>query len=244
MTLPGRTSIVRGHPRFTGTIAVVALSLSLTMPKRLHAQTVDILYPPGGSLLDRLCATDFRVPVSDAAVAAAVRLRPELQRRWDADGPRYLKAATDEIGAPIAFREIQATLTVCLPASTSVPLVVDVLPFLPTSTKRSADWEFAEIVFHEILHTYVGPALSQSALMRKYEHEPPTTRYHLHVMAVEQMTLKKLDMSDRLAQIDHEYRTGPDSAYRRAWEIVQAEGYEAFILELQTALRRPTPRIE
>ena len=60
------------------------------------------------------------------------------------------------------------------------------------------DWLFAEVVFHELMHTYVSPMLASSALMKKYKDEPPTTRYHLHVMAMEVMTLRKLNLLDRL----------------------------------------------
>jgi hypothetical protein len=195
--------------------------------------TVEILYPPAGSLLDRLCKSDLQRPVNDEALAAAVQLRPEFQKRWDVEGPVYLKTAVEEIGRDFPYREMQATLTVCLPASTSIPLIIDVRPFLPTATKPAPDWEFAEVVFHELMHTYVSPFLGRSALMQKYKDEPPTTRYHLHVMAMEEMTLRKLNMLDRLKTIDQEYRNGPDNAYKRAWEIVEAEGYKRFIGELK-----------
>ena len=65
------------------------------------------------------------------------------------------------------------------------------------------------------------------------------TRFHLHVMAVERVTMLKLNRPEQLAVIDHDYRTGPDPQYRRAWEIVSdIEGYQPFIDELK-ALRKP-----
>src|SRR6516225_7556403 len=194
---------------------------------------IEILYPPGGSLLDRLCKSGFKRPVNDEALSAAVRQRPVFQKQWDAEGPVYLNAAMGEIGLDFPYREMQATLTVCLPASTSVPLIIDVRPFLPTATKRAPDWEFAEVMFHELMHMYVSPVLERSALMQKYKDEPLTARYHLHVMAMEEMTLRKLNMLDRLKTIDQEYRNGPDHAYKRAWEIVEMEGYQRFIGELK-----------
>jgi hypothetical protein len=195
---------------------------------------VDILYPPGGSLLDRLCKNDFKLPVDDKALRAAVEQRGELQQRWDSEGPSYMNAALDEIGLDFPYREVQATLTVCLPASTSVPLVIDVTPFLPGAARPSPAWEFSEVVFHEVMHTYVSRVFAGSALMNKYRDEPATTKYHLHVMAVEKMTLLKLNRPDQLKAIDHDYRFGPDPAYKRAWEIVNdIEGYKPFIDELK-----------
>src|SRR6516225_831890 len=148
-----------------------------------QAPVVEILYPAGGSLLDRLCTSEFKRSFNYEAVSAAVRHRPEFQKQWDTDKHVYLNAALAEIGLDFPYREMQATLTVCLPASTSIPLIIDVAPFLPTAPKRAPDWEFAEIVFHELMHTYVSPVLAGSALMKKYKDEPPRTRYHLHVMA-------------------------------------------------------------
>lgn len=76
--------------------------------------------------------------VDDKAVQAAVQKRPEFQKQWDAEGPAYLKAALSEVGLDFPYREMQATLTVCLPASTSIPLVIDVKEFLPTAKKPAS----------------------------------------------------------------------------------------------------------
>ena len=150
-----------------------------------------------------------------------------------------MNAALTEVGMDFPYREMQATLTVCLPASTSTPLIVDVKEFLPTAKKSAPAWEFSEIVFHELMHTYVSPVLAHSALIKKYQSEAPTTKYHLHVMAVEKMTLLRLNRLDDLKVIDRDYRNGPEPAYKRAWEIVSdIEGYQPFIEELK-ALTKP-----
>jgi hypothetical protein len=213
-------------------LAVVLLNVTPAFAAQLPV--VDILYPPGGSLLDRLCKADFKIPIDDKALQAAVQQRPEFQKQWEAEGPAYMTAALDEIALNFPYREVQVTLTVCLPASTSIPLIVNVEPFLPTATKPAPAWEFTEIVFHELMHTYVSAVYSHSALMNKYRDEPPTTKYHLHVMAVEKMTLLKLNRPDQLKAIDHDYRYGPDPAYKRAWEIVNdIESYKPFIDEMK-----------
>ena len=81
-------------------------------------------------------------------------------------------------------------------------------------------------MFHELMHTYVSPVLVTSPLMKKYRDDPPTTRYHLHVMAMEVMTFRRPKQFDRLKAIDYDYRNGPKPAYKRAWEIVnEIEGY-------------------
>jgi hypothetical protein len=75
--------------------------------------------------------------------------------------------------------------------------------------------------------------------MNKYRDELPTTKYHLHVMAIEKMTLIKLNRPEELKTIDHDYRSGPDPAYKRAWEIVNdIEGWKPFIDELKAASKK------
>lgn len=210
----------------------------LTATVTAGSPIVEILYPPGGSLLDRLCKSDLNLAIDERAVQVAVQRRAEFQKQWDAEGPSYMNAALAEIGLDFPYREVQATLSVCLPASTSVPLVIDVRAFLPTAAKPAPAWEFSEIVFHELMHTYVSRAYATSVLMEKYKDEPATTKYHLHVMAIEKTALLRLNEQDRLKVIDHDYRFGPDPAYKRAWEIVNdLEGYKPFLDELK-ALRR------
>jgi hypothetical protein len=220
------------YPVLLIVICATASALAAQVP------VVDILYPPGGSLLDRLCKLDLNVPIDEKAVQAAVQQRSEFQKQWDIEGPSYINTAVGEIGLDFPYREMQATLTVCLPASTSVPLIIDVRPFLPTAVKATPAWQFSEILFHELMHSYVSPVYAGSALMKKYRDEPATTKYHLHVMAIEKMTLLKRNRPDQLKVIDHDYRYGSDPAYKRAWEIVSdIEGYQPFIDELR-ALKR------
>jgi hypothetical protein len=234
---------IKPHFIRTALLTAVCATATWAVPKAIESPrlpVVEILYPPGGSLLDRLCEKDFKVQVDNQAVQAAVQKRPEFQKQWDAEGPAYMNAALSEVGLDFPYHEMQATLTVCLPASTSIPLILQVNEFLPTAKKPAPHWEFSEIVFHELMHTYVSPVFIHSALMKKYQSEAPTTRYHLHVMAVEKMTFLKLNRLDDLKTIDREYRNGPDAAYKRAWEIVSdIEGYQAFIKEL-VALRKST----
>src|SRR5215472_8822258 len=64
--------------------------LSVTQALVAQLPTVEILYPPGGSLLDRLCKSDLKLQVDDKALQAAVQQRRELQKQWDAEGPSYL----------------------------------------------------------------------------------------------------------------------------------------------------------
>jgi len=58
------------------------------------------------------------------------------------------------------------------------------------------------------------------------------------------MVLLKLNRSDQLAAIDHDYRNGPDPQCKRAWEIVNdIEGYQPFIAERGVESRREESRM-
>lgn len=224
------------HVRLSSKMLSVVFSLSFFAASGLASELpkVDIVYPPGGSLLDRFCKSDLGMAVDQAKIQEAVQRRGQFQEQWNIEGPSYMNTALTEIGLEFPYREVQATLTVCLPASTSVPLVVDVKPFLHSAAKSDPAWEFSEIVFHELMHLYVSPVFRTSVLTQKYRNEPPTTKYHLHVMAVEKLVLLKLNRADQLKVIDHDYRSGPDPAYKRAWEIVNdIENYQRFIDELR-----------
>jgi hypothetical protein len=57
---------------------------------------------------------------------------------------------------------------------------------------------------------------------------------HLHVMALEKLVLTRLHKAEELKFLESEYRTDPPpSHYKRAWEIVEAEGYEKFVGEMR-----------
>src|SRR5580693_8054118 len=169
------------NPSLKVFLLVLPITFSfMTFSWAAQLPVVDILYPPGGSLLDRLCRNDLKLPFDEKALQAAVQQRSEFQKQWDTEGPSYMNAAFDQIGLDFPYHEMQATLTVCLPVSTSIPLIVDVTPFLPTAAKPAPAWEFSEVVFHELMHAYVSPVYATSALMKKYGNEPPTTKYHLH----------------------------------------------------------------
>lgn len=198
------------------------LAAAIALPK------IEFLYPaPFGSVFDRNCAA-----ASPDDVKEAIRRNPEFQKLWDNDGPAYLRTAFKEIGKPFPYHEMQMAMTVCPGTSTmSVPLMVNMRQFLSTAKTAPPHDDFAEKVFHELMHHYVHPVMSQSALRRKYSSENPVTLSHLHVMALEKFVLTKLGKSEELKFLEEEYQGEP--RYKRAWEIMNAEGEQTFIKELR-----------
>lgn len=82
--------------------AVAALVLAAQLPK------IDIVYPSFGTIYDRTCGD-----AKQEAIAAAGKLRPDLEAEWNREGPLYLDAVFKEAGLAFPYKEMQATLAVC-----------------------------------------------------------------------------------------------------------------------------------
>lgn len=218
-----------------------AVPSSSQEPAKPHAlPTVQMLYPaPDGSVFDRNCADflDTDEAMDPRWVAEAVARAPDFQRHWDADGPRYLATVFDAVGQPYPHAEVQAAMTVCPIASMSLPLIINIRGFLASAGNERPDWFFPLLVFHELMHTYTRTVSMSSALRAKYRSESPLTLNHLHVLALEKFVLTALGRTEELRWLDHDYRTDAPAGYRRAWEIVGAEGVDAFLTELKAAGR-------
>lgn len=198
-----------------------------TLPKVL------LLYPnQNGTLFDRT-ACEQKAKLDTALTKAAAARIPEFQKQWDEEGPAYLESIYFEVGLPFPYREVQATLTVCF-GSISLPLIINVRPYLPDPQRARPAWMFSFTVFHELMHTYQRPVFATSVLRKKYSSESETVMSHLHVMALEKLVLTKLSQPERLSQLHEFYNNHANHAYRRAWQIVNdLEDYKHFIEELK-----------
>jgi len=200
---------------------------------------VDLVYPrPDGTVFDTNCLQMSNTTLDPAAVKAAVERTPEFQQLVNRELRPYLSLTYEEVGMPFPYREVQAALTVCRGIhSMSSPLILNVGRYLPTAQNREPDWYFVEQAYHELMHTYAGPAVATSELARKYASEDRVTLYHLHVMALEKFVLVKLNRTEELNHVGELY--GQPPAYKRAWEIVdKLEDYRAFIKELKVYAAR------
>ena len=204
--------------------------------------TIDLVYPsPDGTVFDRNCLRITQKEVPKGWIEETARRRADFQATWNQEGPIHLKTVIDVVGKPFPYRDMQATLTVCdVGASMSSPLLIDVRPWMPGG-RNPPMWRFTLLVFHELMHHYTRDVYARSRLREKYASEQLVTRNHLHVLALEKLVLLKLDRRDDLALLDKIYRgRAPNDPYRRAWEIIEVEGYDALVSELKEVA--PTPR--
>jgi hypothetical protein len=121
----------------------------------------------------------------------------------------------------------------------SVPLLINVRRFLegPTQGRPQPMFLFCALVFHELLHTYIGRYdRLESKLVEKYSREPLVVLTHLHLMALMKRVYLELGRGDQLREIVARDSAAEDAAYRRAWQIVDnIEGHEVFVSELKSA---------
>lgn len=200
---------------------------------------IDVLYPPGGTVFDRNCESITKKAADPALIDKVAAKRSEFQAAWDQFGPTYVRAALEMVGRPFPYPAMQAVLTVCDVGSggMSAPLLIPVEIYLRDPSDPGEHhppmWVFAEVVFHELMHNYSRDVYETSNLRKKYASLPVPVLNHLPVVALERAVLAKVGETDHLAYIEHLYMEPGNATYKRAWEIVSAEGVDAFIGELR-----------
>jgi len=207
--------------------------LALAFAFVAHAQSYPKLFFSYSSLYDANCPAEMRP--SPAAVEEILTRTGEFAAAWQAQGPALMAALFNLTGKGFSRSELTATLSGCrdLP-SISDPLVLNVTRYLRIergARARNLD-QFVDLVFHEMLHTWVGENLPrQTQLLHKYADESRLVRSHLHLMALQVMVYRRAGRTDLLSWIEVFYPS-MSGEYPRAWEIVQVEGAEAFFAEL------------
>ena len=160
---------------------------------------------------------------------------PHLEEVWKKRGPELFQVLFDQTGVGFTRKEMDATLSLCPGKdSYSSPLVLNATRLLDSFMKPRTSYNddaFADLVFHELTHSWLVENLKSSVLDVKYKNEANSVRSHLHLMAIQYFVYLKLGRLDLVDMIDKKYkRVG--GAYARSWEIVQLEGFDAFIKEL------------
>lgn len=101
----------------------------------------------------------------------------ELKNRTHEFANLWKKNASDLIGQVTTHfqkgykrKELDATLSVCQTPSISQPLVLNVRPYLKTAMKDQPvrpDFAFVDLVFHELLHTWIVENIKRPTPLEK-----------------------------------------------------------------------------
>src|SRR5713101_8902700 len=153
---------------------------------------------------DRTCEQWLETRVEESWMREIEAKLPSFQEFWDKEAPFLPGTMASEIGRPFRRREMVAALTLCPVSSMSTPLLIKVRRFMdgPTQGKPQPMHMFSALVFHELLHTYVGYYASlKSGLVEKYRNEQPVVLTHLHLMAVMKHVYLKLGRQEQLREI-------------------------------------------
>lgn len=196
-------------------------------------------------VFDRWCTATNGTEVPDTKQQQLMGKVDSLQAEWDKLGPKLLATTEDLIGRPFQRREVTATLFLCgRTPSMSLPLLINGNWFV--DGERQLPSEMAtHIVFHELLHIYIGDNfcgssnpcdfMRDSPLRKKHEAEGEhfLVLNHFHLMAIQKLVYLELGLEEDLASVIENDNLLARGQYKRAWEIVNEEGHLAFVAELQ-----------
>jgi hypothetical protein len=215
-------------------------------------------------LLEGYCGQVSAAKPDPAAVEEVTRRLPEFQAAWDRDGPELMRATVDVSGIQYRFSERSYDLHACPDMSSmSSPPILAVARYTHAAgagaesglVRRAVDagekWaklpprpmsDFVYTVWHELAHKHVVDALgfapgqrpAETPILKKYAAEPPTVRWHLHLFAIEKLALRKLGRETEYAARYERLKQSGYKNYIRAREIVESEGAEAIVADLQT----------
>jgi len=222
------------------TLLVLGLVLVLQSAPQKAAETVPEVALRYSPVFDGQCSELTNSEIPPAWVETLNAKLDRFQAYWNQEGSRLLGAALEIVGKPYPHREMIATLTLCRFRSMSLPLILNMRFFLEEASqsdgRKALPLEhFPGLVFHELLHTYLFEHRywENSILLSKYGKEAFLVKVHLHLMALMRAAYERLGLSADIKAIA-EWEKSLNPSLKRAWEIVEAEGYRPLVRELQS----------
>ena len=199
------------------------------------------------AIFDPPCAEMTNQPIDPEAVKELQSRVSFFQEYWRKDAPQLLGTVPSVTGVPFRFRETRAALVLCRFPSMSIPLIINMRPYVSAIVKEQITPlpVFSNTIFHEVLHRFVDDCIKAlpggtTPLLEKYRTEPPVVRNHLHLYAIEQLVYQKLGREkDEEAAVADEQRLKSGVSLKRAREIVAAEKADNFVRELHSGRSRP-----
>jgi hypothetical protein len=167
-----------------------------------------------------------------------------FQAAWDSKAKSLNETSESLARRKFTRLEYSVALILCKWTPMGHPFIVSARPFLSSSAAADPSIKnplsrtaFVAMTHHELLHSLLDNIetlefSAASAMFRKYEKEPFNVLVHLHLMALQKAVYEKLGESELLKQTDVLYRF-IGGEYLRVWEIIQVEGTDMFLRELQ-----------
>ncbi|KTD52981.1 Uncharacterised protein [Legionella quateirensis] len=202
-----------------------------------------------GTLFDvGVCSNTENKPITVAMIDELDAFLPRIQKRWEQDGEPLLNATTQLFNIPFSRKELSVNFILCdtLFTGMSYPLLIKIRNFLKSSNDNPLPGNYLTmVIYHELLHRYIHkdiPSLSEeTGLLKKYESESNTVKAHLHLLAIQKYVYRALNRNNEFEEnikimLDNTW----SPAYQRAWDIVNEEGYMAFVNEILALINQQT----
>lgn len=218
---------------------VLIFCANSTMAQRISYPEVTFEYSP---YFDAPCAQITKQPIEPDAVKELENRLDSFREYWRTDAPKLLGTTVKITGVKFQFRETKAALHLCQGfGSMSIPLLLNMRYFMAAiqGERVSSMTLFSYLVFHETLHRYVTDRIKSmpdgtTPLLIKYRSEPLPVRVHLHLFSIMNEVYRKLGRQkdlDIIIAFDQTSKSAP--ILKRAREIVEKEGAEAFLREFR-----------
>lgn len=195
-------------------------------------------------IFDGECQRKTGFKIDPSTQRELVQKIDQFQREWEQRANELIPASEKAAGRTFTRKEYSVALTLCAWTPMGDPtFIVSVRPYLgpprgdgkvklPLSMAA-----FVSMTHHELLHSLVDNIFNEefsasSPLLEKYKNEPFNVLAHLHLMAVQKAANEQLGES-QLTQATEDLYGYIGGDYARAWEIVRAEGIQAFLNELK-----------
>lgn len=220
----------------------IALGISILSTAALAGSPTapEVFFEYGGTYDYFICPNLDTKPITTEMTNEFDALMPVINAEWNKNGVPLIAMSEQILKAPYGRKELTVDFVLCdLPVNgMSYPLIIKMREFLKSATPNTLPMlYFTGAMHHEFLHRYLNThfdtQISNSALLKKYQSEPLLTRNHLHLLSMQQYTYVSLNRGAEFEELMRIQAARPNGApYARAYEIIQQEGYMAFVNEL------------
>jgi hypothetical protein len=221
-----------------------AVTFFSNTPMSAFAQTSPKLFIQPATIFDSVCQQNTGFQVEPSMQSELAEKIGNFQNQWDKRAGRLISESEQAAGRKFTRKEYSVALTLCKWTPMGDPaFIVSARPYLGpervdgTAKLPGSITMFVSMTHHELLHSLVDNILNQefassSSLLEKYKSENFNVLVHLHLMAIQKAVNEKIGDPDLIQSTDKLYALiGGD--YKRTWDIVNAEGTERFLAELQ-----------
>ncbi len=168
----------------------------------------------------------------------------KVERLWKKDEKKILRELS-RISSLNWQEKIINCYIISIGISFSEPLTMSLtMPSKKGLPKNIKEDYFIDILIHELIHRLLNQECNSKKFwkaykffQKKYSKDDWNTILHVMVFAIYWQIYLKLFNEKRLKQEIKTSSSFPDPSYRKAWQIVEKEGYQNIIKEFQKRIK-------